>query len=251
MKKRKEIIAFDVDGVIFDSTEECLVIAWNAHQELIGKDEKISHPSEAKEDYDQKFRSIRNYVRSMDEYLVIFYGNISENPDQKDFEKCLGSIDDDLKKLYTKSFYNQRKEYKSRSYEQWIRLHYPYESILEILELCSKRKELFMVTGKDKGSVKDLLDYFASDVVVQEIYDKHAVENKLIALKKIALDCNVQHSEMKFIDDNVTHLFEPQKNEFNIALAEWGYAMPDHIMEAKKRNIPILSLNDLKNFIGL
>ena len=43
MKKRKEIIAFDVDGVIFDSTEECLVIAWNAHQELIGKDEKISH----------------------------------------------------------------------------------------------------------------------------------------------------------------------------------------------------------------
>ena len=136
------------------------------------------------EDYDQKFRSIRNYVRSMDEYLVIFYGNISENPDQKDFEKCLDSIDDDLKKLYTKSFYNQRKEYKSRSYEQWIRLHYPYESILEILELCSKRKELFMVTGKDKGSVKDLLDYFASDVVVQEIYDKHAVENKLIALKK-------------------------------------------------------------------
>ena len=39
MEKRKEIIAFDVDGVIFDSTEECLVIAWNAHQELIGKDE--------------------------------------------------------------------------------------------------------------------------------------------------------------------------------------------------------------------
>ena len=37
MEKRKEIIAFDVDGVIFDSTEECLVIAWNAHQELIGK----------------------------------------------------------------------------------------------------------------------------------------------------------------------------------------------------------------------
>ena len=92
MEKRKEIIAFDVDGVIFDSTEECLVIAWNAHQELIGKDEKISHPSEAKEDYDLKFRSIRNYVRSMDEYLVIFYGNISENPDQKDFEECLNSI---------------------------------------------------------------------------------------------------------------------------------------------------------------
>ena len=101
-------------------------------------------------------------------------------------------------------------------------MHYPYENILEVLELCSKRNKLFMVTGKDKASVKDLLDYFASNVVVQDIYDKHAVENKLIALTQIARYCNVQHSEIKFIDDNVTHLFEPQKYEFNIALAEWG-----------------------------
>ena len=181
MEKRKEIIAFDVDGVIFDSTEECLVIAWNAHQELIGKDEKISHPSEAEEDYDLKFRSIRNYVRSMDEYLVIFYGNISENPAQKDFEECLDSIDDDLKKLYTKSFYNQRKEYKSRSYEQWIRLHYPYENILEILELCSKRKKLFMVTGKDKATVCWLEpNGDTASVTLANVYKDGTIDNKQI-----------------------------------------------------------------------
>ncbi len=251
MEKKKEIVAFDVDGVIFDSTEECLVIAWNAYQNLIGNDEKISHPSEAREDYDLKFRSIRNYVRSMDEYLVIFYGNIPENPDQKDFEECLASIDDEQKKLYTQSFYYERKEYKSRSYKEWIRLHYPYENILQILKLCSEKKSLYMVTGKDRASVKDLLDYFAPEVQVQEIYDKHAVENKLIALMKIARDQDFEHKEIKFIDDNVTHLFEPQKNNFNIGLAEWGYAMPDHIIEAKKRDIPVLSLNDLENFIGL
>ena len=108
-----------------------------------------------------------------------------------------------------------------------------------------------MVTGKDKASVKDLLDYFAPEVEVQEIYDKHAVENKLIALMKIARDQGFEHKEIKFIDDNVTHLFEPQKNNFNIGLAEWGYAMPDHIMEARKRDIPVLSINDLENFIGL
>ena len=251
MKKKKEIIAFDVDGVIFDSTEECLVIAWNAHQDLVGRNEKISHPSQADQHYDLKFRSIRNYVRSMDEYLVIFYGKIPNNPDQKDFEESLNLIDDDLKKQYTHSFYQERKRYKSESYDDWLNLHYPYESILDILELCSKRKSLYMVTGKDKTSVKDLLEYFAPKVEILRIYDKHAVDNKLIALKKIAKNHSATHDEVKFIDDNVTHLYEPQNNKFNIALAEWGYAMPDHIMEAKKRDIPILSLNDLVSFIEL
>jgi len=57
MKKSKKIIAFDVDGVIFDSTEECLVVAWNAYQNLIGEKEKITNPLEAGRVYDKKFRS--------------------------------------------------------------------------------------------------------------------------------------------------------------------------------------------------
>ena len=186
MKKNKKIIAFDVDGVIFDSTEECLVVAWNAHQNLIGKNDKIIHPLEAEKAYDKKFRSVRNYVRSMDEYLVIFYGNIPNNPNQLDFEKALGSIDDNLKSLYIESFYQERNAYKSKSYQDWINLHSPYDTILDILKLCTEKKLLYMVTGKDKKSVKDLLDYFAPEVKVQKIYDKHAVENKLIALLKIA-----------------------------------------------------------------
>ena len=108
-----------------------------------------------------------------------------------------------------------------------------------------------MITGKDKTSVKDLLDYFAPDVRVQKIYDKHTVDNKLIALKKIAKEQGFEHEQIKFIDDNVTHLYDPQKSNFNIGLARWGYTMPDHINEAKKRNIPILSLADLHAFIGL
>ena len=251
MLAKDQIVAFDVDGVIFDSTEECLIIAWNAHQNLLGKDNRIYHPSEAEVDYDKRFRSFRNYVRSMDEYLVIFYGNIGENPDQKDFEKCLLSIDENLKAQYTDSFYEERNEFKSRSYEDWIRLHYPYDNILKILELCSENKMLYMITGKDEGSVRDLLQYYAPKVEIEKIYDKYAVENKLIALKKIAEDHGIQNNEIRFIDDNVTHLFEPQKNNFNIGLAKWGYAMPDHLSEAKIRNIPILSLDDLESFIGI
>jgi phosphoglycolate phosphatase-like HAD superfamily hydrolase len=251
MQKNKEIVVFDVDGVIFDSTNECLVIAWNAYQELKGRGKKIFSPFEAEQEYEKKFRSIRNYVRSMDEYLVIFLGEYSDNPNQKDFEDILIQIDDDLKSRYTNFFYNERKAFKSRFYEQWIELHSAYEGILDVLTLCSKKKSLFMVTGKDKTSVKDLMGHFAPEVRVNKIYDKHAVENKLIALKKIAKDNGLENQRIKFIDDNVTHLFEPQRDNFNIGLAKWGYAMPDHISEAEKRNIPILSLADLEDFIGL
>ena len=251
MNTKREVVAFDVDGVIFDSTDECIVIAWNAYQELNGNRDKIYGKEEANIDYDRKFRSIRNYVRSMDEYLVVFNGNYSENPNQADFEQILSKIDDKQKVEYSNIFYNERKSFKKKFYEEWINLHNTYEGIIEILSLCSLERNLYMVTGKDKTSVKDLLDHFAPKVRVIKIYDKHAVENKLIALKKIAKNHGFKNEQIKFIDDNVTHLYEPQRNNFNIGLAQWGYAMPDHISEAEKRNIPILSLTDLKDFIGL
>ena len=124
MQPNKEIIAFDVDGVIFGSTDECLVIAWNAFQEINGKGDKITSPLEAEKDYEVKFRSIRNYVRSMDEYLVIFYGEFSHKPDQKAFENILVQIDDNLKLEYSKIFYNERKSFKDRFYKIFFSIYF-------------------------------------------------------------------------------------------------------------------------------
>ena len=69
---QKNICVFDVDGIIVDSSNECLIIAWNAYQEYIGTRDFINSPEEANLDYDKKFRITRNYVRAMGEYLVVF-----------------------------------------------------------------------------------------------------------------------------------------------------------------------------------
>ena len=251
MSLNKEVVVFDVDGVIFDSTNECLIIAWNAYEEMNGKNNKIYSPHQADKEYEEKFRSVRNYVRSMDEYLVVFHGCYSDKPNQNYFEYELSLIDQDLKVEYSRIFYNERKIFKKKFYQEWIELHSAYEGILEILKSCSLKKTLYFITGKDDGSVRDLMNHFAPEVKVQQIYDKYSVDNKLLALMKIANHENLSPQEIKFIDDNITHLIDPQENNFNIGLASWGYAMPDHVLMAKDRKIPILDLKNLKEFLTL
>ena len=73
--------------------------------------------------------------------------------------------------------------------------------------------------------------------------------NKLESLKKIALIENVEYKKIRFVDDNVTHLRDPQKEGFTVALGDWGYALPEHIESAHKYGIPVISINEALDFM--
>ena len=92
----KKICVFDVDGIIVDSTNECLIVAWNAYQEYIGQSNFIQSLYEANPEYDKKFRSTRNYVRAMGEYLVMFETEYSNINSQLDYENKLLKIIHDI-----------------------------------------------------------------------------------------------------------------------------------------------------------
>ena len=73
----------------------------------------------------------------------------------------------------------------------------------------------------------------------------------MIALDSIAKEQNIDNSKIKFIDDNITHILAPKRHGFDTGLASWGYAMPDHILIAKKNNIPIIEIENLRNFLDI
>ena len=75
--------------------------------------------------------------------------------------------------------------------------------------------------------------------------------NKLESLKKIAIIENVEYEKIRFVDDNFTHLKDPQKEGFKVALGDWGYALPEHIDLANKYQMPVITINEALDFMLL
>ena len=245
LNKNNKVFVFDIDGVIVDSTEECLIIAWNAYQAYLGKDNLIYSPAEAEPKYARQFRSIRNYVRSMDEYLVVFHSREGEISSQEIFDSKVNSLESNEKINYGKMFFEARKNFKKKDKRAWLKLHNLYPRIREIINRIGLDHKLYVVTGKDKESVVDFLDIMKISITNDKIYDRNAAKDKLAALKLISEKESLPNNSIKFLDDNVTHLVKPFKCGFTVYLASWGYALPEHFKLAKKIGIPIVTPEDL------
>jgi len=248
---QKNVHVFDVDGIIVDSTDECLIIAWNAYQEYIGESNFIKHISEASLDYDRKFRKTRNYIRAMGEYLIVFEAEYDQIDSQSQFEAILTELKKESIKNYGKVFLKSRNLFKEKNYKFWISLHHYYDGIKSILSKCDTNGKLYIVTGKDRESSIDLLSQIDIEINLDRIFHMNTSVNKLDSLKKIANIEGVAYKKIHFIDDNVTHLRGPQKEGFSVALGNWGYALPEHIIRADKYKIPVISINEVLDFMFL
>jgi len=247
----REIAVFDVDGIILDSTDECLVVAWNAYQEYIGSNDFIRDISDADPDYSNKFRKTRKYVRSMGEYLVVFEVDYDQIKLQEEYEEILSRVSFDEIESFAKVFFNARNELKKMDYSHWLSLHRIYDGIRRLLLECNRGNDLYIVTGKDKESVIDLLASIDVHVKLDRVLDKQSAGNKLESLRLISEIEAVDKDKVKFIDDNVTHLIGPKEDGFNVVIGDWGYALPEHVGISQECNIPVLSISQAYDFFAV
>jgi phosphoglycolate phosphatase-like HAD superfamily hydrolase len=244
--QNKEVFVFDVDGVIVDSTDECLVVAWNAYIDYIKSNKiKIMSISDAEDSYSKHFRSIRNYVKSMDEYLVVFNSLENEITSQSVYDRVLLSQNKDDLEKFGKCFFNARKELKDKNYNHWLALHHIYDGIIEFFKFIQLNYNVYIVTGKDKESVIDFLNFFDIEFDFNKIYDKNIAKNKLLGLEDISKKEKLDNSKITLLDDNIMHLLLPKQNGFKVILANWGYGFEEHFKIAAQNNIDICSLYDL------
>ena len=240
-----KVFVFDVDGVIVDSTEECLVTAWNAYQNYKGLNNYIYSTAEADDEYCSHFRSIRNYVRTMDEYLVVFRSFPGEIDSQKQFEAKVSQLDEIAKKRYADQFLSARNKLKKKDMSNWIKLHCFYPKIKTILERAVSRHPFYIVTGKDRESVSCFFKVLNIKISDSQIFDRDIARSKLSALQHIAQLERVKNEHIYFIDDNVTHLIDPLREGFSVFLVSWGYGMLEHFELARRYKIPVVSQDDI------
>ena len=71
MSKSKKLFVFDFDGVVCDSTDECMVTSWNAWQRWNGKNHFRTTLEEFTDREIDEFRPLRYYVRGAGEYYIL------------------------------------------------------------------------------------------------------------------------------------------------------------------------------------
>jgi len=246
MSKRPKIIVFDFDGVVCDSTDECMVTSWNAWEKWESRKSFRKTIDEFSKDEKSNFRKVRPRVRGAGEYYILrraFSEGINiEN--QKEYNKLEEKWRENIEP-FKAIFFKSREELRNNNIDAWVNLHPVFNDVIEVMKILNKRDMLYIATLKDAKSVKVILE--SKNIFLQNsnLYDQSQIKSKLQALDKFCVQINCSKNDMVFIDDNVTHLIEPKDAGYSVYLTTWGEVLDEYIKIAKYENIPLL--NNIKS----
>ncbi len=242
MSNNYKYVVFDFDGVVCDSTNECMVTAWNAWERWNKRDGFLRSLDEFTQSEIETFRPLRPYVRGAGEYYILMRAINSSDlfiSSQKDFDNFRRKWEDQLSP-FKAIFFQERQRLRSEDLNSWIELHDVYSDVITVMKDLYNQGRLLIATLKDGESVRLILNKNGIDISQEDILDQSQISSKLEALDYFVNDKKIKKEELCFIDDNVTHLTNPSDNNFNVFLSGWGITMDEHKEKARKRNIPIM-----------
>ena len=248
--EEKKIIVFDFDGVVCDSTNECMITSWNTWQFLHSTNnyrEKVRDFSVVEQ---KDFRKVRPYVRGAGEYYILHRAK-QENitiTDQILFDHY-SKLWSHSTESYKKAFLNFRKEFRKKNLIKWIDLHLVFNEIIIILKKLVDRDLLFIATLKDKESVQLILNYHGINLPASKILDQKSIKTKNEALDKICSLTNTAKNQLIFFDDNLTHLIEPHNSGYEVYLTDWGSILPEFKTSAIELGLPLAKISELNKII--
>tara|TARA_B100000902_G_scaffold399813_1_gene472712 strand:- start:7113 stop:7865 length:753 start_codon:yes stop_codon:yes gene_type:complete len=242
---------FDFDGVVCDSTNECLVCSSNAMQKWEdGSDYKYTiHDFE--ESFMERFAKLRPFVKGGSQYFTLYQILNSERSLNDISQKIFDEIHNEFlieSEEYKPLFYQARKELQDYNFLNWLELHTVYEWVVDFLKIKLNSGSLMIATLKDKNSVLRILENHNLRLDPSLILDQFEIKTKLEALNRIVELKGIAKEEIIFIDDNIAHVLEPQTHGFRCFLAAWSNVSETSKVLAKENNIDILK--DLKLFTG-
>jgi len=241
MRTNNKIVVFDFDGVVCDSTNECMVTSWNAWQRMNGSAKFRQYVDQFSDLEKEEFRAVRPLVRGAGEYYILrraFVEGIVISG-QEIFDQ-LGEQWSTFLEPFKNIFFEVRNELRSRNIDEWINLHPVYGEVIEVMKMLCDHRQLYIATLKDKESVQLILQKNGVNIAADLIFDQSIIETKLQGLEEIMLSAGCSKADMIFIDDNATHLIKPNAAEYSVFLSAWGNVVEEYLDIANQHNIPVL-----------
>ena len=146
-------------------------------------------------------------------------------------------------------FFNERNRLRKEDIDIWIELHDVYSDVITVMKDLHNQGRLLIATMKDGESVKLILNKNGIDINQKNILDHSQISSKLEALNYFIAEKKIRKKDLCFIDDNVTHLIEPNEESFSVLWASWFNNLQEQRIMAKHYNIR--EINNQKDLITL
>lgn len=229
-------LAFDFDGVIWDSVGECWHVALAAWKQMGGS--VSSDPS-----METAFRAARPLVRTgQDFYVVMRFLQEGRGRD-------LGAVDlAELDRLragwrepsieFDGKFYAERERMREEDFATWSAWQGPYPGIPEaVRELVAAVDVIAITTTKDEASVHRLLATVGLEMTV---LGKGLTRDKTRQIQHLAEGSGLEPSRILLIDDLLENLEMARRAGARGAMAAWGYNTAAGRDEAHSAGFPLL-----------
>ena len=221
----KPVVALDFDGVICNSMNEGMRVAFGAYEEWqTGVPASISVETALPAGFDEYFRTYRHLVRPAQEYWLIVHTYLTG---------CAPLLPDEFPRLAREAqvqlvefgpiYFRTRVRLRASSIEEWLGLHYLYAEFSEGWSELGRKALSYIVTTRDRESLERLLRRFDIDIPVERCWTKERPGGKPAAIVDIACECGRKPSEILFVDDHPEHLRDVSSTGASLFWAEWGF----------------------------
>ena len=248
MNDQNKMFFFDFDGVICDSTNECLVTSFNAWSSFNNTNEFRCSINEFSLSEINLFKSYRPYVRGAGDYYILnkFISDKIENKFNEQFLKIYRQKWQSKIKIFKKQFFKQRKKLIDNNISNWINLHTFYSEVIIFLKKLIQKNKLNIITLKNYESVEILCRSKQLYLKRKQFYDESIISNKVEALNLYCKLNPIEEENIIIVDDNIFHLMDLKIKNYSIFLAAWFNTPKEYLSLAKTNNIPIIY--DIKGF---
>ncbi len=242
MTEPPKIAVFDFDGVVCDSTNECMVTSWNAWEKWNDREGFRRSLESFSSDEIARFRDLRPRVRGAGEYYILRRsleeGRLIE--DQSTYDKFEEKWHEHLRP-FKKVFFEMRDHLRKENLDDWIGLHQVFSDVVTVMKRLHGENRLYVATLKDERSVRLILEKQGLVLPPEHLLDQSQINSKLQALNMFIEQTGCTKDDLVFIDDNVTHLLEPKLEGFKVYLAAWSSPVKEYLDLAERHKIQTLN----------
>ncbi|GAB3125534.1 HAD family hydrolase [Streptomyces calidiresistens] len=236
-----EVLALDFDGVVCDALVECALVTWLGVHPLDRSLSGAEHVDALPEEFVERFRTVRDYSRLLDHFVVAHAPESAAITSQAGFDRLFASLPADDVRRFTDRATEARTWFRTREPEFWLDLHRLYPGIAELLRRHSG--SVVIVTAKDADSVDAILDHHGLRRTVAEVFGECGRKEE--AVREIAARRGLAPERVTFIDDNLANAVRVAATGAHVRWAQWGYQTPEHRAEAERLSLRPLHLDDL------
>ena len=141
---------------------------------------------------------MRPYIKGAKDYYYLHrYINTHSILDIDSFISFKNNTDNESF-IYEKIFYQTREDIKKTNYKKWIDLNFIFPDVIKFIRNINPNN-FFILTLKDKISVKEILDSAKYNMDPNRIFDYKEIKNKLEGLNKILNTYSLNKKNLSFI----------------------------------------------------